>query len=194
MMRLFIIFFTISSITGFTQYAVNKTDPKLKVVYQPEPKLVNQETLINNYLKEIFGNVNSPKENQQDIKTAINYLQNILNKRYSIAMNPNEEINYSNENYKIFKKEEKKAKIKEQKIIETKDTNKSVNTDIKKKLIIADKTSIVKKVNETYLFANVNQVTNNEKNNYQNKDLYSEKIKFIDNEKQARVKKINEEM
>ena len=194
MMRLFIIFFTISSITGFTQYAVNKTDPKLKVVYQPEPKLVNQETLINNYLKEIFGNVNSPKENQQDIKTAINYLQNILNKRYSIAMNPNEEINYSNENYKIFKKEEKKAKIKEQKIIETKDTNKSVNTDIKKKLIIADKTSIVKKVNETYLSANVNQVTNNEKNNYQNKDLYSEKIKFIDNEKQARVKKINEEM
>jgi hypothetical protein len=193
-MRLFIIFFTISSITGFTQYAVNKTDPKLKVVYQPEPKLVNQETLINNYLKEIFGNVNSPKENQQDIKTAINYLQNILNKRYSIAMNPNEEINYSNENYKIFKKEEKKAKIKEQKIIETKDTNKSVNTDIKKKLIIADKTSIVKKVNETYLSANVNQVTNNEKNNYQNKDLYSEKIKFIDNEKQARVKKINEEM
>ena len=194
MMRLFIIFFTISSITGFTQYAVNKTDPKLKVVYQPELKLVNQETLINNYLKEIFGNVNSPKENQQDIKTAINYLQNILNKRYSIAMNPNEEINYSNENYKIFKKEEKKAKIKEQKIIETKDTNKSVNTDIKKKLIIADKTSIVKKVNETYLSANVNQVTNNEKNNYQNKDLYSEKIKFIDNEKQARVKKINEEM
>jgi hypothetical protein len=67
MMRLFIIFFTISSITGFTQYAVNKTDPKLKVVYQPEPKLVNQETLINNYLKEIFGNVNSPKENQQDM-------------------------------------------------------------------------------------------------------------------------------